>query len=40
METNEDFSEDFAATIEPTFDVEGEMWCMEFDLTYGFEECV
>lgn len=34
---NQDFQEDFAALHEPLFDVEGEMWCMEFNHEYGFE---
>ena len=36
METNEDFSEDFAALVEHNLDTEGEMWCMEFNHEYGF----
>jgi hypothetical protein len=40
VETNEDYSEDIAALHEPVFDVEGEMWCMEFNHEFGFKECV
>lgn len=31
-----ELQEDMACLVEPTFDVEGVMWCWELDLEYGF----
>lgn len=33
---NQDYTEDLAAIHEPNLDIEGEMWCMEFNHEYGF----